>query len=71
MAIVIEPGWMNFCSSDSNHLSKFTVLVVVAFIKKRRKKNTKTASKANTQPSSKFWEFLRESNLFFYDSCKC
>ena len=38
-------------SSDSNHSSKFTVLVVVEFTKIKRKK---TAIKANTQPSSEF-----------------
>ena len=38
--------------SDSNHSSsKFTVLAVVAFTKEE---NDKTASEANTQPSSKY-----------------
>ena len=46
-------------SNDSNHSSKFTVLVVAA----------KTASKANTQLSVDNLVFVCESYLFC-DSCK-
>ena len=41
---------------DSNHFLRFTVLVGVAFTKKKKRKNKektkKTASKANTKPST-------------------
>ena len=47
-------------SSDSNHSSKFTVLVVVAFNKNNRKerhisKQDRAASRATTQPSSEYF----------------
>ena len=42
-------------SNDSNHSSTFAVLVIAAFIKKRRKKKTKPASNANTQPSTEYY----------------
>ena len=40
--------------NDSNHSSKFTALVVVAFTKEEKLKKIKTASKAYTQPSSEY-----------------
>ena len=41
-------------SNGLNHSSKFSVLVVAAFRKKRRKNKTKTVSKASTQPSTEY-----------------
>ena len=41
--------------NDSNHLQKFTVLVVAAFTEKtEERKKTETARKTKTQPSTEY-----------------
>ena len=55
-------------SSDSNHLSKFVVLVVP--LKKNGKKKAKPASKSNAQSSTEYCNFHVWITHIF-DSCKC
>ena len=57
-------------SSDSNHSSTFTVLVVAAFTKKAERKTQRQQAKQTHNLQTSIVVFVRESYLFCA-SCKC